>query len=95
MTKSQDQNGPGANDPEITLIIQTVNGDYTDTFPKQAKIADVIARAVQHFGFGNAQRIEIVLETERTQALDPHRTLVSYGLKDGTRLILTAIVTGV
>lgn len=96
MTDTQNkQNGPGASDPEITLTIQTVNGDYTDTFAKQAKVSEVIARTVEHFGFAKLDRFELVLACDRKEPLDPHRTLVSYHLEDGTRLILTAIVSGV
>lgn len=93
--QTKTSNGPGANDPEITLTIHSINGDYTATFPKQAKVADVIAKAVEHFGFAKSDSFELVLESNRGEPLQPNRTLVSYHLKDGTRLLLTALVSGV
>jgi hypothetical protein len=96
MTVQQEQKAaPHTNDAEITLIIQTVRGDKTHTFPKQAKIAEVIAWVVKECGFAAGDRFELVLASNPQEVLQPERPLVSFQLEDNTRVILTMFGSGV
>src|SRR4051794_40822873 len=97
MHTDKPSNGPGANAPEITLIIQTIKGDKANTFPKQSKVAEVIDWLIKECGFvvNPGDRFELVLASKPTEVLQPNRTLVSYHLEDDTRLILTMITSGV
>ena len=84
-----------ANDKTLEIKIQSTRGTKEFSFPKETKIADVIATAVTALGFAPGDRFELVLATNTKEALQPDRTLVSYHITDGTVLVLTAIGGGV
>jgi hypothetical protein len=86
---------PDKKDDEITVIVSSQRGEFVAAFKKTAKIAEVIAAAAKKLGFAQGDRLELVLESDRGTPLDPHRTLESYHFKDGVRLLLTAIGSGV
>lgn len=79
----------------VTIKIQSTRGTKEFMFSEQAKVAEVIATAVQAFGFAPGDKFELVLATHAGEPLQPERTLVSYGITDGTALILTAVGGGV
>lgn len=79
--------GEKRNDNELTITIQTPQGDWTTTFQKTAKVAEVIQAVIEHFGFAINGKYELKLENDPNTALKPERTLVSYGIKDGDVLV--------
>ncbi len=92
ITHHEDQ---GAADRTLTLVIQSTRGSKELQFDKTAKIADVIEKAVAAFGFAAGDNFELVLPANPGEPLRPERTLVSYHLKDGDVLVLTAVGGGV
>lgn len=86
---------PEKRDDEITVIVSSQRGEFVAAFKKTAKIAEVITAAAEKLGFAQGDRLELVLESDRGTPLVPHRTLQSYHFKDGVRLLLTAIGSGV
>lgn len=79
----------GRDDKELKITIKTSQGDWTHTFPKTAKVHDVIDAVVQHFGFAKNGNYQLSLDTKPVTILSPQRPLVSYGIKDGDVLIFT------
>lgn len=79
----------------IELTIQSMKGSDEFSFPKTTKIKEVIAEAIARFGLESGDHFELVLSTNTEEPLEPQRTLVSYKIKDGAVLILTATGSGV
>jgi hypothetical protein len=82
-------------DKAFDIKIQSTRGTKDFSFPKETKVADVIAKAVEVFGFAPGDKFELVLASKPDEPLQPERPLVSYHIADGTVLILTAIGGGV
>jgi hypothetical protein len=82
-------------DNDIDVKIQSTRGAKDFSFPKQTKVADVIAKALTAFGFAPGDKFELVLASNPGEALQPERPLVSYHVADGMVLVLTAIGGGV
>ena len=82
-------------DDEIDVVVLSQLGEYKHTFPKTAKISDVITAAAAALGFNLADRLDLVFYSDRGTVLDPHRTLVSYHVADGVKFLLTATGNGV
>jgi hypothetical protein len=82
-------------DKTLEIKIQSTRGTQDFSFPKETKVAAVIAKAVEAFGFAPGDRFELVLSTNLGEPLQPDRPLVSYHITDGTVLVLTAIGGGV
>lgn len=78
----------------LELTVGTPKGPFTAEFEKTAKVSDVVAAAIAAKGLaGNAEDFEIFFGEV---ALAPTtRTLVSFGLKDGDKLIVAAQGDGV
>lgn len=76
-------------DKELTITIQTPQGNLEETFPKTTKVQEVIDAVVKHFGFAQNGKYDLRLSTDPDNPLKPQRTLVSYGIKDGDILIFT------
>jgi len=73
-------------DKELNIVIASPRGRWETTFPKTAKVSEVIEAARQHFGF---QPGAFQLRRESTgETLAPERPLVSYGIVDGETLLL-------
>lgn len=71
----------------IELTIRTPIGDWHHDFEKTAKVSEVISATLAHFTSLEPGDYTLVRKaTEET--LDPHRTLVSYQIKDGETLLL-------
>ena len=78
---------------EVTVEVGTPKGLFTGTFPKTAKIADVIDAAVNSLGLDRGDTLELV---HNGQSLTPaERTLVSFGLAGTVPLELVATGSGV
>lgn len=82
-------------DKEVDLVVQTTRGTAAFKFRHNDKISDVIESVASHFGFGSSDAFSLVLASDTAHPLDPHRTLQSLHLLDGTVMILTATGTGV
>ncbi len=78
-----------SNDNEITLLIvvPTQTEPWESTFPKTAKISEVIAAVVQQFGFASNGQYELKLDSDPDVELAPQRPLISFGIKDGDKLV--------
>jgi hypothetical protein len=89
MEKLRDQKMKGNSDSEITLlvVVPAQAEPWENTFPKTAKIADVITAVIQKFGFAANGKYELKRENDPNAVLEPQRPLVSYGIKDGDKLI--------
>lgn len=78
---------------EVTVEIATPKGLFTGTFPKTAKVEDVIAAAVQAKGIDGGEALELA---SNGQVLQPvQRPLVSFGLTGTVQLELVATGSGV
>ena len=74
----------GASDSDLTVTIKTPLGDWENvTFPKTAKVQDVINATIAKFQFAQTGNYKLFLEPDTSYALQPERTLVSYHVKDG------------
>lgn len=74
---------------EISLTIQSAQGDWTSAvFDKTTKVEQVIAKAVDHFGFPKGSKYDLSLNNK---IMKPQRNLVSYDVKDGDVLVLTEL----
>lgn len=78
---------------EVTVEVGTPKGLFTGVFAKTAKIADVIAAAVQALGIDGGDTLELVHNGEPLKPVE--RTLVSFGLAGTVQLELVAIGSGV
>jgi len=76
-------------DQDLTILIETSQGTWENTFPKNTKISEVIQAVIQHFGFVAGGKYELRMENEPDTPLKPERPLVSYGIKNGDVLIFT------
>jgi len=84
----------GGDDRTLTLKIGTPKGAFTADFAKTAKVTDVIEAAIKSKGLGGEPGDFEVFHGD--QPLVPvARTLVSFGLKDGDELLVTAQGDGV
>lgn len=78
---------------DVNLQIATPKGLFAGTFPKTAKIEDVIAAAVLAKGIDSGEALELV---HNGQVLQPvQRPLVSFGLSGTVLVELVATGSGV
>ena len=90
--KSNNPEKPEKN--EITLTVGTPKGAFTAAFPKTAKVQDVIDFAIKKMQLqGGADAFEVFHGEERL--VPTTRTLESFHLKDGDKLLITATGSGV
>lgn len=81
-------------DKTITLTVGTPNGAFTATFDKNAKVEDVIAAAIREKGLqGGSDAFQLFKGAE--ELTPATRTLVSFHLVDGDKLLLAATGSGV
>lgn len=71
-------------DQELTIVIESTQGDWEATFHKTAKVLEVLEKTRQHFGFSQEGNYQLKLASGET--MRPERTLVSYQLDDGAHL---------
>jgi hypothetical protein len=83
-----------SNKHEIMLTIGTPKGTFTAAFPKTAKVQDVIDTAIQKMHLdGSADAFEVFHGDVRL--VPTTRTLESFHLKDGDKLLIAATGSGV
>jgi|GEM_PF-1152124 len=98
MQQSEEQkNGGPKDDKLISLVILTSDGNKTwnHDFPKTMKVSQLIQAIATQFHLAQNGQYEVRLETNLEEALKPERTLVSYQIQDGARMILTDLGRGV
>jgi len=78
---------------EVTVEVGTPKGLFTGTFPKTAKVEDVIATAVDSLGLERGDTLELVHDGQTLKPVE--RTLVSFGLAGTVQLELVATGDGV
>lgn len=79
---------PEESEKDLKITIQTPKGSWNDAiFDKTSKISDVINAIIEHFGFSREGKYQLVKKSEPSKPLEPHRTLVSYGIKNGEVLV--------
>jgi len=78
---------------EVTVEVGTPMGLFTGVFAKTAKIADVVAAAVQSLGLDGGETLELVQDGEVLKPVE--RTLVSFGFAGTVQLELVATGSGV
>ena len=83
------------NDHELAVSVQSTRGTKSFSFPKTAKVSEVISAAVSAFAFAPGDRFELALAANPGEVLQPERPLVSYHVTDGTVFLLTSIGGGV
>lgn len=83
----------GHSENEVTLVVATPKGLFTETFPKTAKIEDVITAAVNAKCIDSGESLELVYNGQVLQPVQ--RTLVSFGLAGTVKLELVATGSGV
>ena len=92
--KEHNQGGKKGNDRTLSLKVGTPKGAFTAEFEKNAKVLDVIAAAIEVKELGGDPSDFEVYHGD--QKLEPvTRTLISFGLKDGDELLVTAQGDGV
>ena len=74
----------------IQVVIITPDGDLEASFPQTAKVSELIAYVIQNKGYSQTGRYELFIEGQN-EAMQANRTLISYQLGDGSRLIFTEI----
>lgn len=81
---------------DVTIQVDTTQGNWNNaTFPKTAKISEVIQAVVKKFSFAPDGKYQLAFASDPGTPLKPDRTLVSYDVKDGTVLIFTEMGGGV
>jgi hypothetical protein len=96
MEKVDEAQNPAAKpDHDVTVIISTPDEDREFTFPKTTKIAEVISTAVSTFGLDPKDVYSLALADKPSEKLDPNRSLVSYKIENGTKLVLSSKGGGV
>ena len=78
---------------QVTLEVATPNGVFTGTFPKSAKVGEVIDAVVEDRQLADVDSFELVQDGDVLQP--EQRTLVSFGLTGTVLLELVATGSGV
>ena len=95
MEKVEEKKPANKPDHDVTVTISTPDDDKEFTFPRTSKISEVIAVAVNAFELDPKDVYSLALADKPSEKLDPNRTLVSYKVEDGTKLVLSAKGGGV
>ena len=78
---------------QITLEVATPNGVFTGSFPKTAKVEEVIAAVVAEKQLAEGDLFELFYNGEPLKPVQ--RPLVSFGLSGNVQLELVATGSGV
>ncbi len=92
MSKDEKNGGRGPND-DVALEVATPNGVFRGTFPKTAKVEDVIKAVVRDRQLAEGDAFELFYG--ETQLEPVQRTLISFGLHGKVKLSLVATGSGV
>jgi hypothetical protein len=94
MSKDDNSGKGGGHDDDVTLTVATPRGVFTAGFDKNAKVSDVIDAAIEKKKLSGAPADFELFKGD--EALTPTtRTLVSFHLNDGDKLVLAAQGEGV
>ena len=74
---------------DLTILIETTEGAWENTFEKTDKVQEVVQAVIQHFGFAPDGNYELRLANDPDTVLTPERPLVSYGIENGDVLVFT------
>jgi hypothetical protein len=85
----------GGHDQDLTVTVVWADDDAPFTVSKTTKVGELITVAVSQFGLSPNDKYDLALPGKPGEPLDHHRPLVSYHLKDGDELLLTATGGGV
>lgn len=92
--KTRDSEEARGDKKTLTLTVGTPKGSFTADFAKTAKVSEVIQFAITKMGLdGSTDAFELFHGD--TPLVPVERTLVSFHLKDGDKLLLTATGSGV
>ena len=91
MSKNEEK---GGNDDELTLTVGTPKGPFTADFDKNAKVSTVIEAAIERMNLSGPPEDFEVFHGE-VELKPVTRTLVSFGLQDGDKLLIAAQGEGV
>ncbi len=90
-------------DDLIEVTVKSQNGKFEDKFVRTTTVQTIVAAAASKLGFDPSDRLELVLENDRGNVLNPSTTLESlvkttpghgHG-QDKLHFVLTAIGNGV
>jgi hypothetical protein len=87
--------GKGKPDKDLTFTVSSAGDDADFTFPKTAKVSEVIEAARVKFGLSPSDKYTLAFIATPQETFDPNRTLVSYKVEDGSHLLLTSHGSGV
>jgi hypothetical protein len=87
----------GEADPAEAIAVVVYSGPASKRFDctRHTTVAEVISAAAQGFGIAHGDRLLLVPAASPGTALQPERTLDSYGIGDGMTLVLTSFGTPV
>lgn len=84
-------------DKMIFLVILTSDGSKTweNNFPKPMKVSELIQKIANQFNLAVNGQYELRLQSNLEEPLKSERTLVSYQIEDGAKVIFTDYGKGV
>lgn len=94
-TETETAKGGEHDDEDLELNVIWADDDVELKTRKTAKVSDLIALAVSKLHLAPSDKYDLALPSKPGEPLDHNRTLVSYHLKDGDELLLTATGGGV
>ena len=77
--------------PDITVVVESRRGAKSFVCARRATVAEVLGAVARDFGMAHGDRLLLVPAASPGTALLAERTLDSYGIGDGTLLVLTAV----
>jgi hypothetical protein len=95
--KEKKQEHQQKDDKMIFLVILTSDGSKTleNDFPKTMKVSELIQKIANQFNLAPNGQYELRLQSNLEEPLKPERTLVSYQIEDGAKVIFTDYGKGV
>lgn len=87
MSKTERKNEQNDNELTIFIVVPAQQEPWETSLSKTTKVSEVIQKVIDQFGFATNGKYELKLEDDPNTNLIPERPLVSYGVKDGDKLI--------
>ncbi len=94
-TETETAKGGGHDDQDLELKVIWADDDAELKVHKTIHVSEFIALAVSKLNLASGDKYDVALPGKPGEPLDHNRTLVSYHLKDGDELLLTATGGGV
>lgn len=95
MAQDPTAGGAGKPDKDIAIEVSSADADATFKVPKTTKVSELITKAMAEFGLDPNDVYSLALPGKPGEPLQGDRPLVSYGLDDGARVLLTSKAGGV